>query len=177
MEPGAVIVPAMIPWQTSRQTNAMGLSWTESLFIENGLRCSRADRNYCAISHGTDWKTQPPSKNAKIEFKRGPTMDIAVTSCAPAEIGRTMAFAFRCLLNADEAPPDDTPISEFYARPMKHMICNVRYYEASHPTFGSRFAGDKPPLTIGDLTAMVRDALQAKTVRIPAKALRFDPRD
>src|SRR4051812_45271835 len=167
----------MIQWQTTRETNAMGVSWTESRFVENGLRCCRAGRNYFDISHGTDWTTPKISKNAKLEFVRGATIDIAVTSCPPAEIDRTIAFAFRCLVNAEEAPALDTPIFALYPKPMKHLICCVRYYDASHPTFGQRFKGAKPKVTVGDLAGMVRDALASKTISIPAKALRFDPRD
>jgi hypothetical protein len=168
---------AMIPWSTSRQTNDEGYSWTESRFIENSLRCCRVGRFHYTVSHGQDWRTNRPSKIAKFEFRRGPTLDLAIGSGKPDDVRRTLAFAFRCVLESDAPPPTDGPLFSIYPKVLKHLICNIRYYEASHPTFGPRFAGKNPPLTIDDLVEMITDALAQKSIRIPAKALRFDPRD
>jgi hypothetical protein len=166
-----------IPWKTSKRTNAMGLSWMESRYIEGGLRCSRSGRSYYSISKGKDWRSVDCARNAKIEFHRGATLDVNIHSRNPAKIQEVLRFAFKCLCDSPTPPPLQTPIIEFYPKKMKHLIFCVRYYEPTHPEFGRYFSGEKPTVSIAKLAEMIVDARNQKGIRIPPKALRFDPND
>jgi hypothetical protein len=140
-----------------------------SRFIEDGLRCHRVGRSYYAISRGSNWRSDDCSKIAKIEFVRGPILDVKIRSKRAADI--------RCLCDPEPLSSLNTPIADFYPKRIKNLICCVRYYEGSHPKYGRRFAGSRPVVSIEDLVAMVIDAHEENSVRLPAKALRFDPRD
>ena len=167
----------MIHWSTTKHSNEDGESWLESRFIENGFRCERIGRNYFSVSAGLDLQSVDQSKIAKIEFQRGVTIDLRIGSGKTKEIRDTLAFSFRCLCDSDALPPIEVPIIEFYAKKMKHLICCVRYYEASHPVFGHCFEGDRPTVSIINLSEMIVDALGQKPIRVPAKAFRFDLND
>ncbi|HYC69865.1 MAG TPA: hypothetical protein VEB66_01575 [Opitutaceae bacterium] len=169
-------MPAGIPWQTRTLGNDYG-SWRESRYLENGLRCCRAGRSYFAVDRGKNWRTKDYSSNAKLEFVRGAIIDVHIAKPEFRSVREILAFALGCACDPQPLGPLDEPLFRSYPKKLKHMICRMRYYEETHPEFGHLFKGARPKVSVDDLAAMIVNAHQKKTIRIPAEALRFDPRD
>lgn len=167
----------MFSWITTKHSNDEGISWKESRHIQDGLRCSRIARSYYDITYGTTWETRDSGKIAKLEFKRGPTVDVRIKQSSRATVEQVLAFAFQCLRDDAGSLDPVEPIRAFYPKELKHMICCIRYYESTHPKFGHLFQGEAPTVSIGNLAEMVIDAFQSRTVRLIPNALRFDPKD
>jgi hypothetical protein len=167
----------MIPWEKSKQTNEAGVSWLDYRYISGGLRCVRSGRSYWHVSHGRDWRAEDRSKIAKIEFQRGGVVDMRIGSGTPDVLERTLKFAVQCV-KGDLGDIDVTsPVELMCGKRIKHLICCVRYYEPTHPVFGALFSGQTSKVTIADMVAMIADAQTQRSIRVPPRAFRFDPKD
>ena len=53
----------------------------------------------------------------------------------------------------------------------------MTFYVDEEEAFGHLFAGKVPAVSIEDLVSMALDSYKKNRIRIPAKAMRFDPKD
>jgi hypothetical protein len=166
-----------LDWQKVSGTTEMSTRWVQWRTVQNGMRCSRSGRSYWLVDAGQDWAAERRGRAVKLELENQSIIDIGLPSEDPPEIERFLLYAFRCYRDSDDEIDSLDHIHKVCGSRLKKMICSCRFYEQTHPEYGSHFRGENPDACVALLVEMIVDAVSSKRIRIVGWSPEFDPHD